>query len=597
MCGRDPSVSTSPNLFYVNLGFGQCVTTCPNYDASPTSLDQKDYVCMSWLNEKIQGDAAKFQAYITSSASGCSDPNSGSYTYKYSATCACRLVYDSKAIFSRCVKKVSTDPVDPNNPTQSDYLRMYMSDLITARNVVFGFGFGVALVFSFLFTYLMSKDCIAWILVWACVAGVLAMGIAVVVYGQKKYAEWQAQNPPQHTKSQMDGLRGFNYTFMALSIVWFLLMLVFRKAINMAIKCLSMGSKAVEEMPIMVFMPLLQIGGFLLFLVPLVYYGLFIASDGTMVIKYGTVNYLGISTDVMVGRSWVVDQNNHVGGKLWFLFFVLLWTMNFIANLGSLVIANAVSRWYFTKPADRVEAINNSTLWDAYKLVFRYHLGTVAFGSFLIALCQYARWVALYIQKHTSKKFREKLWVKVVFCCINCCLCVLEHCMKFISKNAYIQTAIHGTPFCASAKASFSLIANNILRIGAILVTSDFALFIGKIFATVLPTGLSYMYLANNFKDDLYDPVAPSIMVAVISFMTATMFMDVLHMSIDTIFHCFISDENSNGGVAVFAHDTVTAFVDKHGKLDATHHDDNHCCGYHHADEEPEANIQLANSQ
>ena len=162
--------------------------------------------------------------------------------------------------------------------------------------------------------------------------------------------------------------------------------------------------------------------------------------------------------------------------------------------------------------------------------------------------------------------------------------------MKFVSRNAYIQTAIRGTSFCTSAVASFRLIANNIMRIGAILVCSDFALFIGKVFVTTMATCLSYIYIADYFTKDLYDVVGPTVMVLIISWMTATMFFDVLATSIDTIFHCFIADESSNNGVAVFAADDVKGFVDTHGKLE--HKDGSHCCGSPSAAAEEPANTK-----
>jgi hypothetical protein len=57
----------------------------------------------------------------------------------------------------------------------------------------------------------------------------------------------------------------------------------------------------------------------------------------------------------------------------------------------------------------------------------------------------------------------------------------LEKCMKFLNKNAYIQTAIYGYSFCKSARSAFFLIARNILRIIAVSCVGDFVLFLGKV--------------------------------------------------------------------------------------------------------------------
>ena len=54
-------------------------------------------------------------------------------------------------------------------------------------------------------------------------------------------------------------------------------------------------------------------------------------------------------------------------------------------------------------------------------------------------------------------------------------------CMKFINKNAYIQTAIHGYGFCHSARVAFFLILRNILRVAAVGIVSELVLLLGRV--------------------------------------------------------------------------------------------------------------------
>lgn len=583
ICGYSANVLNKPYLFYVSGGLGVCQESCPSYAIGTAPLKTatpviENYVCLTWFTTEMSAYPSATFASLIQSNPLCWDSTTNQFQNSNLA-CPCNIKYDSKSLFNRCAMVVNLSGVDSENPTSKDQLKMFFSDVITARAIIFGFGFGIALGVAFLFTYLMSKKCLAGILIWSCVLGVLGFGIAVVAKGTQIFNNWKVD--PSHSANELKTLRAFNITFAVLSIVWFLLMCAFYKAINMAIKCVSMGADAINEMQMMVFIPFLQIGGFVLFLIPMIYYCLFIASDGTFTPYFGTVTF-GTKTipNVLLYRTYEVDHSNKSGAKFGFLFFVMLWTMNFIANLGSMVIAHAVATWYFTQPKDRAAAINNRNILSSYKLVLRFHMGTVAFGSLLIAIIQYARAVALYMQRKVSKNFLQKTWVKIACCCMHTCLCCLECCMKFISRNAYIQSAIYGTPFCESAKNSFVMIAQNMMRIGAILVTSEGALFIGKCFTTVVATGASYLYLVNYYKTPghaIYSPAGPSILVAIISWMTATMFMDVLHMSIDTVFHCFIADETSNNGKAVFAGAGIGKFVDDHGKLE--HEDGNHCCG------------------
>ena len=53
--------------------------------------------------------------------------------------------------------------------------------------------------------------------------------------------------------------------------------------------------------------------------------------------------------------------------------------------------------------------------------------------------------------------------------------------MKFLNKNAYIQTAIFGYSFCTAAKKAFFLIARNIMRVMAVGVVSEVVLILGKV--------------------------------------------------------------------------------------------------------------------
>jgi len=574
--------------------YGNCVENCPS-ETAPAGLPilKTNYECVPEIAALATSDFETYLLSMCCQGGVCTDDiNTGTYQFANSATCLCALKTESDAWFNRCVDKLSA--IEDGNPNTSDYMKMFMADLITARAVVFGFGFVIALLFAFLYTYLMSMNCMASIIVWGCISGVLMVGVAIVSYGGELHAQWKAEVPQIHTPSQIGWLEGFNYGFMVLCFIWFLLMIYMCKSINMAIKCVCMGAKALDEMPLMVFVPIIQITGFILFLIPWLYYCVFIASVGELQMSEPTPIDSGpITVDFTYG-TWKTDNNDRVGAKLAFMFFALLWTMNFIANLGSLVIGHAVSVWYFTKPEDRAEKINNSQIFSSYKLVFRYHLGTVAFGSFLIAVIQYARAVALYIERKSKKECRDKTWMKVVCCAMHLCLCLLETCMKFISKNAYIQCAIYGTDFCTSAKNGFALVLNNMKRIGAITITSGLCLIIGKFFVTILATGASYIFLSQQYEQSLYSVTGPTLIVAIIAWMTATMFMDVLAMAIDTIFICFISDETSNNGTAAFAGDDMKEFVDTHGKMDEEK--SGGCCG-DDGEGEGEASTELANKQ
>ena len=108
-----------------------------------------------------------------------------------------------------------------------------------------------------------------------------------------------------------------------------------------------------------------------------------------------------------------------------------------------------------------------------------HHLGTVAFGSLIIAIIRTIRAVVAYFQrklKQTHNKAAEYL-----LCCMQCCLGCLERCIRFINKHAYIITAIYAYPFCKATRKAFWLLLRNILRVAAVNLVATFVLVIGKV--------------------------------------------------------------------------------------------------------------------
>ena len=63
--------------------------------------------------------------------------------------------------------------------------------------------------------------------------------------------------------------------------------------------------------------------------------------------------------------------------------------------IGQLTIALAVVGWYFTREKEKIA---NSTVYWALNTTCRYHLGTVAFGSLVIALVKTASAILAYVQ-------------------------------------------------------------------------------------------------------------------------------------------------------------------------------------------------------
>ena len=119
-----------------------------------------------------------------------------------------------------------------------------------------------------------------------------------------------------------------------------------------------------------------------------------------------------------------------------YYFFGLLWINAFFIAMFQFTVAVAAATWYFSYGTDHSGAkICKGICWG-----MTYHAGSLAFGSFLLALIWLIRIIFEYWRQKMEKMTSgDNKCMKCVMCCITCCLDCLNRCIKFITKNAYIQ--------------------------------------------------------------------------------------------------------------------------------------------------------------
>jgi len=293
-----------------------------------------------------------------------------------------------------------------------------------------------------------------------------------------------------------------------------------RKAIQTAIGCVKEAGRAVNHMFLILLIPVLQAVALLIFLVCFVYYSVNLASLGEITTREIPVDEGGTQISA---RQYEFDEFVERCG--WYYLFCFFWTANFIVSAGDMMIAVAVAHYYFAR--------NKATIgsWTVLQAIFQvcfYHLGTCAYGSLIIAIIQVIRAIIARAQRE-ARKANSKI-AQAILCCCQCCFCCLERCMKFLNKNAYIQTAIFSTPFCKSARKAFFLIVRNAARIAALTYVSAAVLIVGKLFISAVTTVIAYYVLLEKLVQDLNSVGAPLAIIFLISYWLSDMFMDVFDM-------------------------------------------------------------------
>ncbi|XP_054858254.1 choline transporter-like protein 2 isoform X5 [Eublepharis macularius] len=232
--------------------------------------------------------------------------------------------------------------------------------------------------------------------------------------------------------------------------------------------------------------------------------------------------------------------------------FMFFWLANFVIALGQVTLAGAFASYYwaFKKPDD----MPAFPLFSSFGRALRYHTGSLAFGSLILAVVQIIRVLLEYLDHRL--KAAENKFAKFLLTCLKCCFWCLEKFIKFLNRNAYIMIAIYGTNFCTSARNAFFLLMRNIIRVTVLDKVTDFLLFLGKLLIVGSVGILAFFFFTQRIKliqdstPSLNYYWVPILTVVVGSYLIAHGFFSVYAMCVDTLFLCFLEDLERNDGSA-----------------------------------------------
>lgn len=258
-------------------------------------------------------------------------------------------------------------------------------------------------------------------------------------------------------------------------------------------------------------------------------------------------------------------------GLQFFNAFMFFWLSNFVLALGQVTLAGAFASYYWAlrKPED----MPAFPLFSAFGRALRYHTGSLAFGSLILAVVQIIRVTLEYLDQRL--KAAQNKFARFVMVCLKCCFWCLEKFIKFLNRNAYIMIAIYGTNFCTSARNAFFLLMRNIIRVAVLDKVTDFLFLLGKLLIVGSVGILAFFFFTHRIRivQDTAPPLnyywVPILTVIIGSYMIAHGFFSVYGMCVDTLFLCFLEDLERNDGSAerpYFMSSTLKKLLNKTNK-------------------------------
>ncbi|XP_014474757.1 PREDICTED: choline transporter-like protein 1 [Dinoponera quadriceps] len=510
------NVANKGDIFRVINGYDDCGFVCgrvtPNPEINPRAQCRKENTDMTkkrYLEIEMDATGVKKRTCVENCDSTAEKPK--------------------MQFLNRCVNKQVSDTINSiiRNLHLDSFYREAVNDLGVAwRELVYLLLIALAISLAILvaFRYLVQ-----WIVY------IVLIGVIIACIGGTTYfwLAWYQENNAVKANAipaEDSSVQPYFVYAIIMSVVTaiiLLVVLVMRKRIALVMQLFREAGKAVCAMPALLFQPIytyLLIG---FTMIAWIYFMLWIESAGD--IYENKKHHIHFRKDgLLIATRWY---------NL-FLFFV---ACEFYLGCQHLLVACAVARWFFTRDKKRL----SFAVTRGFGYLVRYHLGTVAVGALLIGIVRLIRAMISFVQNHL-KRYDNGCVQGILWCC-QCCIWCFECALKFLTRNAYIETAIYGCNFCTSGRKAFQALSSNVLRVAAINSVGDFVLFLGKVLVITL-TAISGVYLMQK-KEGLHHPWVPITIAGIFAFLVAHCFISIYEMIIDTIFICFCEDCEKNDGV------------------------------------------------
>ena len=455
-------------------------------------------------------------------------------------------------------------------------IAQYMGDIRTAWIPVLASGLAFPLVFSFVYTLIMRfcAGCMVWLALLLFILLTIALAVVALLKGgavdialvdnvASAAGQASASSYSFTSISQDYGIyyQVIGYSLLAFALITICMCIFMRKAIQSAIHIIRTAAKALAQNFSLTLFPVITFMGIAATGVVFIICGILLLTAGNITESAMFTNDTSTSaTALALADSYKpaslksFDMLNYM---MIFDLFMFFWTTEFIQAIGVMVVGGTISHWYFgttdtgVKPGASHHGQSHPCCCSWW-IALRFHMGSAAFGSFLIALITMVRLAFEYID-HEMKKHNTgtpNIAMRALKCMVSCCLYCLNKCIRFISKNAFIHTAMKGDAFCFASVRSYHLIFNHLLAFGATNSITAILMILGKCMVCIASMlfGYSWVNYSGTYSDPTKDTYVTSslfisLCVLMLSYLVAESFFNVFHVCIDTIMlaYCIVS--------------------------------------------------------
>lgn len=144
--------------------------------------------------------------------------------------------------------------------------------------------------------------------------------------------------------------------------------------------------------------------------------------------------------------------NASVIGLMVFIVFTYYWISEVIKNVAFTTVAGIFGTAYYN-----VNKVSHAAL-GAFRRAMTYSLGSICFGSLIVALLDLLRAFFNLLQNQAASE--GDLVGSILSCVASCCVACIQGLVQYFNRYAYINIALYGNSYIRAAKETWSLLAD-----------------------------------------------------------------------------------------------------------------------------------------
>ncbi|GBG24016.1 Choline transporter-like protein 5 [Hondaea fermentalgiana] len=357
---------------------------------------------------------------------------------------------------------------------------------------------------------------------------------------------------PNALQASLEYTEEFKYAAIASTVFSVLLLLIVFTMIDRikrAIEIFEEASKAIRQNIFIVIVPFISMGITFAAAAAWTTCAAFVATAGKYEIVFLNTTLAIDPDDTAVEVSVLQDSFSYKSVVMAYMIFGLFWILNFISGINTLTISGAVLRWFWAgEVAEDGAGKTRIPILRSFYVAIRYHLGTVAFGSLVLAIVSFIRYVAAYVQRRLQELGQDNRVVRIIFCALQAFLRCVQRCVEFVSRHAFIYTVMFGGSFCVSTKMAFSAMVTNVAQVALVTFLGDLIQRFGQILITMISGLTCWVWIdqpeyAFGGEKQLYSFITPIATSMFLAWFAAAQVLAAYDITVDCLLMSYLQNK------------------------------------------------------